>query len=161
MPFPLSTVQSCANSSDRWGYYVSGAGVPKDKLPLISRVIDVEYVGGYCSDAFGIKTPPNVDAINKLGGTNFSYPRVAIIDGKQDPWRAATPHAEGTAARVSTTEQPYILLDPAVHHWDEYGLSQAEKAAGLPPKNIVDVQRQEVNFVKAWVKEWKDQHKGK
>lgn len=96
-----------------------------------------------------------MDIINRLGGFKFSYPRVAIIDGKQDPWRAATPHKIGVNEdRKSTTSEPFILIDYATHHWDEFDVPQSEYEPGYPPKQIVDVHNQEVAFVKAWLKEF-------
>lgn len=137
-----------------WGYFQTGSGVPEGQLPLISRVIDVEYSSVICKDAFNITTPPQVERINQWGGFNFSYPRLAIIDGQHDPWRQATPHAIGLPDRSSTTDEPFLLIDFAVHHWDENGLFPNQTTATLPPAPIKDVQAQEVEFVKAWMKEW-------
>lgn len=138
-----------------WGYLQTGSGVPKDQLPLISRLIDIEYSSELCKEAFNITTPSQVDRINKWGGFNISYPRLAIIDGEHDPWRQATPHAIGLPERVSTTSEPFILIADAVHHWDENGLFPNETTPDLPPTPIKDTQKQEVSFVKAWLAEWK------
>lgn len=128
--------------------------MPKDQLPLISRTITLEFASSHCSRVFNITTPPNVDIINKWGGFNFSYPRVAIIDGEQDPWRAATPHADGLPKRKSTTSEPFILVNWGVHHWDEFGLPEDVSIPGLPPPQVIDVQHKEIEFVKAWLEEW-------
>lgn len=77
----------------------------------------------------------------------------------QDPWRAATPHADGQPDRVSTTSEPYLMVDWGVHHWDEFGMREGDNEEGLPPKQVVDVQRQQVEFVQAWLKEWDEEHK--
>ncbi|KAJ2978736.1 hypothetical protein NQ176_g3655 [Zarea fungicola] len=139
----------------QWGYFISGSGVPQDILGILSRAVTVEFIASGCNDTFGITTPPNVDSINRLGGIEFSYPRVAIVDGKQDPWRTATPHKIGANAnRKSTTEQPFVLIDPATHHWDEFDVPASEYKPGYPPKQIVDVHNQEVAFVKAWLAEF-------
>nr|XP_036581869.1 extracelular serine carboxypeptidase [Colletotrichum truncatum]KAF6790426.1 extracelular serine carboxypeptidase [Colletotrichum truncatum] len=138
-----------------WGYFQTGSGVPQDQLPLISRVIDVEYSSIYCRKAFNITTPPNVDAINKHGGFNFSYPRVAIVDGEADPWRAATPHKIGLD-RKSTTSEPFLLIPLGVHHWDENSVKDEDVTVDFPPDSIKEVQAQEVEFVKAWMKEWEE-----
>ncbi|KAI3552936.1 serine carboxypeptidase S28 [Colletotrichum abscissum] len=138
-----------------WGYFQTGSGVPDDELPLISRLIDVDYSSIYCREAFNITEPPNVDAINKHGGFNFSYPRVAIVDGEADPWRAATPHKIGLN-RKSTTSEPFLLIDLGVHHWDENGLKPEDVTPDFPPASIKNVQAQEVEFVKAWMKEWEE-----
>lgn len=134
--------------------------MPQDIQGIVSRAVTLDSAISGCQSSFGITTPPNVDSINKLGGTNFSYPRVAIIDGKQDPWRAATPHKEGAnAGRQSTTEQPFLLIDYATHHWDEDDIPASQYKPGYPPKQIVDVHNQEVAFVKAWLDEFHKQRK--
>ncbi|KAA8648062.1 hypothetical protein EYZ11_011251 [Aspergillus tanneri] len=149
-----------------WGYFTTGSGVPSDILPLISRVLTVPALSKFCPEKFGITTPPDVDRINKHGGHDFSYPRVAIIDGLSDPWREATPHADGTTPRKSTDQEPYILIDVpaedvwdkvrgAVHHWDQNGVLGNESTADIPPKQIVDVQKEVVRFVGVWLKQWK------
>ena len=154
----------------QWGFLQTGSGVPHDQLPLISRTLDIEYESLICREAFGLNGTADVASINDIyGGYDISYDRLAIIDGKEDPWRGATPHAPEYAynttselnpnggVRKSTTEQPFILIDTpggAVHHWDENGLFANQTANGLPPANITKVQDQEVAFVKAWMKEW-------
>ncbi|OAA80442.1 Peptidase S28 [Akanthomyces lecanii RCEF 1005] len=139
----------------QWGFFVSGAGVPKDIRGILSRAVTVDDRSAGCQQVFGISDPPNVESINRLGGVNFSSPRLAILDGKQDPWRGATPHRLGeNAGRKSTTEQPFILIDPATHHWDESDIPASEYKSGYPPKQIVDVHNEEVAFVRAWVKEF-------
>ncbi|CAM1505822.1 Fc.00g114590.m01.CDS01 [Cosmosporella sp. VM-42] len=148
------TYQTCT----QWGFFQTGSGVPKNQLPLISRLIDLEYNTIYCREAFNITTLPNVESINKLGGVNFSYPRVAIIDGAADPWRAATPHRIGAPDRKSTTEEPFILIEHGVHHWDENGLDANHTSPDLPPKAVKQAQQEEIRFVKAWLKEWKSLH---
>lgn len=54
-----------------WGYLQTGSGVPADQLPLISRLIDLQYSSLICEGAFNITTPPNLEAINKYGGFNL------------------------------------------------------------------------------------------
>ncbi|GJN73751.1 hypothetical protein PLICBS_007834 [Purpureocillium lilacinum] len=143
-----------------WGYFNSGAATPKNKLSMISRALTYEYSTTSCRRLFNITAHPDVDAVNKYGGFNFSYPRVALINGAQDPWRAATGHAIGRPGRQSTTEEPFILVDWAVHHWDENGLKDpAQARPGFPPKQIVDVQAEEVRFVKAWLQEFDKKQK--
>ncbi|KAG5930049.1 hypothetical protein E4U42_003210 [Claviceps africana] len=145
-----------------WGYFVNGASTPKDRLPMASRAVDVEYASYDCKSSFNITARPNVNIINKHGGFNFSYPRVAFIDGKQDPWRAGGPHAIGLPGRVSTPSEPFELIDWGVHHWDESDLSDdAEREPGLPPKQIVDIHRKEVEIVRHWLEEFKALKKGR
>lgn len=104
-----------------WGYLSPGSTVPKDQLPLISRLLTVEFLAGFCTYAFNITTPPNVEAANKYGGFNISYPRLALIGGQADPWRPATPLATlpepDRLNTTSTVNQPVVLIEGAVHHW--------------------------------------------
>ncbi|KAF5002490.1 hypothetical protein FGRMN_315 [Fusarium graminum] len=150
------TYQTCT----QWGYWQTGSGAPKGQLPMVSRLIDVEYSTIPCREEFNITTPPNVESINKLGGFNFSFPRVAIIDGEYDPWRAATPHKIGLPPRKSTVSEPYILIPYGVHHWDENGLDPDSTEIGLPPPAVAKAQQDIVDFTKAWLEEW-DKKKGK
>lgn len=140
-----------------WGYLQTGSGVPANQRPLISRTIELEYSTLVCRYGFNITTPPDVQRINKHGGYDISYPRLAFLDGEWDPWRPASPHAYayGAKPRNSTTSEPFILIDDAVHHWDENGLFPNETTAELPPKPVVDAQTEIVTFVKAWMQEWK------
>ncbi|KAI0403989.1 peptidase S28 [Xylaria palmicola] len=138
----------------QWGYLQTGSGVPQNELPLISRTIDIGYSSVICREAFNLTQTANVDAINKYGGFDLRYPRLAYVDGEWDPWRAATPHALGRPDRQSTISEPYILIDNAVHHWDENGRFPNETTPKLPPAPVADAQRQEAIFVKAWLKEF-------
>lgn len=108
-----------------WGYIQTGSGVPADELPLQPRVLDLEYLTAVCRYAFNITSPPDTDVINQYGGFNISYPRLAHIGGETDPWRAASPLATldvPTRLNVSSTiDEPVILIQGAVHHWDENG----------------------------------------
>ena len=101
--------------------------------------------------------PPNINAINKYGGYDIAYDRLAFVDGEVDPWRGVSPHApEAKPRETSTIQQPFILIEDAVHHWDENGVFENETlAAGLPPKSVAEAQAQEVEFVRAWLAEWK------
>lgn len=137
-----------------WGYLQTGSGVPESQLPLVSRMIDIPFLSTVCREAFNITTPSQVERINKHGGVNISYPRLAHVDGEWDPWRAASPHRIGLPERDSTVSEPFILIDGGVHHWDENGLFPNETTSKLPPKPVKEAQKEEVAFVKEWVKEW-------
>lgn len=130
--------------------------MPATQLPLISRLLTLDFESIICREAFNLSSPADVDAINKYGGYDISYDRLAIIDGEQDPWRGVTPHSPQAPNpnRVSTTQEPFSLISGAVHHWDENGLFANETSAELPPKPVRDVQAQEVAFVKAWLAEF-------
>ncbi|GAO18718.1 hypothetical protein UVI_02047240 [Ustilaginoidea virens] len=140
-----------------WGYFFSGESVPEDRLPLVSRALTAEYSSYRCRSMLNITTRPDVGVINKHGGFGLRYPRLAFIDGRQDPWRAAGPHAIGLPGRKSTPSEPFELLDWGVHHWDENGADAGDDAygeEGLPPKQVVDMQRREVDMVVGWLKEF-------
>ncbi|KAK2046182.1 serine carboxypeptidase S28 [Colletotrichum somersetense] len=140
----------------QWGYLQTGSGVPENQLGLISRLIDIDFTTRICRLAFNITTLPDVGAINKYGGYNFSYPRVAIIDGEADPWRAATPNKIGLLRPESTIEEPNLVIAGGVHHWDENGLFKNETTAELPPLPVKDAQAFELEFVQAWLQEWEE-----
>ncbi|KAF2769483.1 hypothetical protein EJ03DRAFT_292874 [Teratosphaeria nubilosa] len=139
-----------------WGYLQTGSGVPSDQLPIISRLLTLEYESIVCRAAFNITTPPDTESVNKYGGYNISYPRLAIIDGEWDPWRPATPHAFGYGAvnRPSTPSQPFLLISEAVHHWDENGLFFNQTTFDLPPPAVAETQSTEVIFATEWMQEW-------
>ncbi|KAM0813435.1 putative Extracellular serine carboxypeptidase [Seiridium cardinale] len=138
-----------------WGFLQTGSGTPADQLPLISRTIDIPYSAQICVESFNITTPSDVEVINKYGGFNLSYPRLAFIDGEWDPWRAATPHAIHLPERPDTISEPFRLIPKAVHHWDENGLFANETTPELPPPSVKEVQEYEVEFVTEWLKDWK------
>ena len=148
------TYQTCT----QWGYFVTGTGVPEDRKPLMSRLVDLEYATMWCRDVFGIPAEPDMESINKYGGVNFSHSRVAFIDGEHDPWRQAGVHRIGVnEGRESTLSEPFILLEGGVHHWDQYGPKKNATGSWLPPKEVTDVQKAEIDFVKAWLKEWEQE----
>ena len=128
--------------------------MPSDQLPLISRAIDLEYSSIVCRDAFNLKEPAKVENVNKYGAFNISHSRLAFVDGEWDPWRAAGVHAFNAPERKSTTSEPYILIDRAVHHWDENGLFPNETTPDLPPPPVAEAKREIVEFVRKWVEEW-------
>ncbi|MCJ1291575.1 hypothetical protein MMC34_003120 [Xylographa carneopallida] len=141
----------------QWGFLQTGSGVPKNQLPIISRTQTLEYESLICRDAFNITTPPDTDAVNYIGAYNISYNRLAFIDGQEDPWRPATVHAPEAKPwnRTASTDQPFLLIAGAVHHWDENGLFANQTTKALPPAPVADAQKAEESFVQAWVKEKK------
>lgn len=52
------------------------------------------------------------------------------------------------------------MIDWGVHHWDEFGAREGAEE-GLPPTQVVDNQNQQVQFVKAWLKQWDAENNGK
>ncbi|KAK4702522.1 hypothetical protein P7C70_g3698, partial [Phenoliferia sp. Uapishka_3] len=140
-----------------WGYYM---GAPPEGLPsLISKFITTDYTGQICKIAFPkgkinrVPNSPNVTEINQWGSYDFSYPRLAFIDGSEDPWLYATPHSPHriNSAREDTISEPFKLIAGGVHHWDENG-----RLDGELPIVIKKVHKEEVAFVKEWMKEWRE-----
>ncbi|KAK4634856.1 putative extracellular serine carboxypeptidase [Fulvia fulva] len=139
-----------------WGFLQTGNTPPEYGAPIVSRLMTLEDQSLICRAAFNITTPPDISTVNKYGGYNISYPRLAIVDGDWDPWKPSTPHGFefGAKERMSTASEPFILIAEAVHHWDENGLFPNETTATLPPHRIVDVQAQELQFVQEWLLAW-------
>ncbi|KAI1934339.1 low-affinity phosphate transporter [Ophidiomyces ophidiicola] len=135
-----------------WGFLQTGSGVPKHIQPLISRVIDLEYTSLICREAFGIHKEAETDRVNKWGGYDIEYLRLAFVDGEADPWVEASPHATAAKPRKHTLDKPFILIKDAVHHWDENGVFPNETTPTFPPPRIQKVQAQEIEFVKKWLK---------
>ena len=142
-----------------WGYLQTGSGVPADQLPLISRFITLEYLTQICRYAFDISAPPDLEIINQYGNFNLSYPRLAHIGGETDPWRQASTLATLDVPTLlntsSTVSEPKLLIQGAVHHWDENGLFANETTAELPPPPVANTQKEMAQFVQAWMMEWK------
>lgn len=161
--FDSWSYQTCTE----WGYWVTGSGFDSSLgKPLISRILDLEFENSYCKTSFGIVTPPNVTAVNKYGGFDISYPRLAIINGLADPWREATPAADGARPRESTASEPWLLIDNppedvwdglrgAGHHWEANGVFANQTQEKQPPKAIADAQADIVQFVGIWIEEWR------
>jgi len=86
-----------------------------------------------------------------------------MIDGDRDPWRPATAHAspfnETAINRTSTVSEPFILIENAVHHFDENGLFPNQTVDSLPnllpPQPVRDAQAEILSFVKGWMLEWR------
>lgn len=147
----------------QWGYLGTGSGQPSNRKAILSRTLDLEYESRVCRYAFNITTPPDVDAINKYGGFNLSYPRLAHIAGSADPWTPATPWKEELKQREwrkNDTSEPFLLIEGAVHHWDSNGLLEGEEREGRrTPEAVRVVQEYEVEFVRAWVEEARESGK--
>ncbi|KHN95916.1 extracelular serine carboxypeptidase [Metarhizium album ARSEF 1941] len=141
-----------------WGFFINGASTPHDRLAMIPRALTAKSASLTCEAVFGIKSRPQVETINKHGGFNFSYPRVAFIDGKQDPWRCAGVHADGLPDRSSTWTEPYELMDWGVHQWDENGQGDKQFWEGdmsQAPQQVANMQGKELEIVKKWLKEFR------
>ena len=105
----------------QWGYIQPGSTVPEDIMPIVSRLVTLEYLTAPCRLAFNLTEPPKVEEINQYGGFNITYPRLAHIGGETDPWRPASPLATREEPTVlnhtSTVSEPIIMIEGAVHHW--------------------------------------------
>ena len=143
----------------QWGYLQVGSTVPADQLPLVSRTITLEYASIICRDAFNLTEPAKTEEINQYGGFTISYDRLAQIGGQTDPWRPTTPLNDAYLNTTSTTQQPRVLIEGAVHHWDENGLFPNETTATLPPAPIVEAQSEELQFVQAWLAEYQQKRR--
>jgi hypothetical protein len=101
----------------RWGYFSAFSSTPRSVRPVGSRLITLDEASMKCKLAFNLTTKDvDVDSINRHGGFNISYPRLAFIDGEQDPWRWAGVHAPGLPARQDTLSEPYMLIQGGIHH---------------------------------------------
>lgn len=134
-----------------WGYIQTG-NTPPEIQPLVSRAMDLEYGTYFCRSAFNITNPPNVTEVNKYGGFDIEYERLAIIGGNADPWKQATPLAEGARKRESTTSKPFHEIAHGVHHWEENGIFENKTTPILPPNQVVYAQQFLRNFVIEWLK---------
>lgn len=136
-------------------YYVSGSGIPKNILGILSRVVTLEYAASGCNEAFGITGLPNVDSINRLGRSGFSYyPSVAIIENRILGALPQHTRLGRNTCRQSTIGRPFILIEPATYHWDKDDVPASQYRLGYPPPQIVDVHNQEATFVKVWINEF-------
>ncbi|PYI25969.1 hypothetical protein BP00DRAFT_328847, partial [Aspergillus indologenus CBS 114.80] len=153
-----------------WGYFMPGSTVPAHIPPLVSRLLTPGFWVDMCNTTYGITTPPDTDRINRYGGFEFSYPRVAHIGGVADPWKEASPFATGVPVRNSTAEEPMILIrvpaeevydgmEGGVHHWDQNGVFGVEEhwegKRVVPPKGVREVQGEVIGFVGGWLGEWR------
>ncbi|KAJ4341139.1 hypothetical protein N0V95_007303 [Ascochyta clinopodiicola] len=136
-----------------WGYIQTG-NTPADIQPLISRTLDLDYLTFFCRAQFNITTPPDLEKVNKYGGYNISYPRLATIGGNADPWRPATP-LWYPDSREDSVEEPWHLISHGVHHWEENGIFDNETTPILPPYQVIYAQQYLKNFVVDWLAEWK------
>lgn len=94
-------------------------------------------------------------------------------------WIGATPHSPHAKERKDTLRKPFkiipevsshsllipylvdyglnLFLWQGVHHWDENGLDDPS----YEPKEIRKIHREEIEFVRSWLKEWKGRGKWK
>ncbi|KLO14751.1 peptidase S28 [Schizopora paradoxa] len=138
-----------------WGYFVTAP--PDPEFPrIVSRQLTLETQSRICQQAyppgkhFQVPALPNITAVNVLGDFAIAADRLAIIDGEVDPWRPDTPHSQNAEDRNDTILQPFKLIPNAVHHYDEYGLTDIRDE----PLEIMQIHLEMIHFVKEWLKDW-------
>ena len=137
------------------------SGAPKGVLPIVSQLMTVDYLSLPCKLAFNQTSLPDINRINQWGGLNFSYPRLAITGGTDDPWRQATPLADDAVDQLhlkSTASEPKILIQGGVHQWDLDGVLANETNATYPPPAVQQAHLTEIAFVKEWLEDWNANH---
>ncbi|KAL1736475.1 peptidase S28 [Schizophyllum commune] len=139
----------------QWGFF--NVPPPDPAQPrIISSFITLESESKICKQAyapgeyFTVPAEPNITAVNALGGYDIAADRLAIIDGEVDPWRPDTPHSLDAKPRDDTTIRPFKLIPGAVHHYDEYGLTDLSQE----PPEIQQIHEEMIAFVTEWLKEW-------
>lgn len=162
------TFQYCST----WGYIMTAPPVPR-YLPtpdgkskyfvssgpkIVSTLLDYAYAHEICEKGFPagqhhtMPERPNIDEVNRLGNFHLAVDRLAFVDGQYDPWRPATVHSEEFAYggnRADTVERPFKLIPDCWHHCDENGVKDERKT----PERVRLIHEQQVEFVKAWLKE--------
>ncbi|KAF8754379.1 Peptidase S28 [Rhizoctonia solani] len=160
------TVEECFGTRDdskfrltdlgqEWRAWTWQGAPPNQAYPtIVSRRLTLDYTSAICRQAFPpgehISVPdwPNVTAVNALGDYGLSADRLAFIDGDEDPWLPATPHSPHAPERADTVLRPFKLIRTGVHHHDENGVEPHSEE----PAHIQAIHRQEIEFVKAWLK---------
>ncbi|KAI0074024.1 peptidase S28 [Panus rudis PR-1116 ss-1] len=140
----------------QWGYFSTAPPDPR-RPRIVSKLLTLEYESKICKQAFPpgkyfqVPPMPNITAVNALGDFDIAADRLAFIDGEVDPWRPCTPHSEYARNRPDTILRPFKLIPHGVHHWDENGLRNTDDE----PFDIRKIHAEEVDFVTAWLKDWK------
>ncbi|PWZ02731.1 hypothetical protein BCV70DRAFT_224424 [Testicularia cyperi] len=161
------TFQYCST----WGYIMTAPPVPEAKTAadgsryfvssgpkLVSTLLDYAYAHEICEKGFPagehytMPARPDIDEVNKLGGFELEFDRLAFVDGQYDPWRPATVHSEEFAYggnRPDTLQKPFKLIPDCWHHCDENGVKDPAKT----PERVRLIHQQQIAFVKEWLKQ--------
>ncbi|THH02794.1 hypothetical protein EW026_g112 [Hermanssonia centrifuga] len=145
----------------QFGFFFTAPPDPKQPR-VISKLLTLDYAKMICEFAyppgqhFTVPALPNITAVNSIGGLNIAADRLAIVDGQEDPWRPNTPHSDIAKKRPDTPLRPFKLISGAVHHYDENGLSNRT----AEPPVIQEIHSQEVQFVQAWLSDFKQSKSG-
>lgn len=102
--------------------------------------------------------------MNKYGGFNMSYPRLAISTGQFDWYRTIGPLAEfledgspnPRARSNGTVNEPQIIIEGGYHEWDFPGVFANESIK--VPRVVKDAKAREIAAVQTWLKEWNQTH---
>ncbi|ETI23786.1 hypothetical protein G647_05592 [Cladophialophora carrionii CBS 160.54] len=145
------------------GYTPGTPGHPH-ALPLVSRTLTPAYFLDRCHRTYNISYDPVLERLNKYGGFNLSYPRLAISTGQLDWFRTVGPLAEfledGTPnprlKSNGTVSEPQIVIEGAFHLWDFSGVFKNETIE--VPAAVEDAQNRELQAVQAWLREWNQTH---
>jgi hypothetical protein len=145
------------------GYTPGTPGHPH-ALPVVSRTLTPAYYLDRCHRTYNISYDPVLERMNKYGGFNLSYPRLAISTGQLDWYRTVGPLAEfledGTpnprARKKGTVSEPQIVIQGGYHEWDLPGVFKNESIK--VPAAVEDAQDRELQAVTAWLREWNQTH---
>ncbi|KDQ17272.1 hypothetical protein BOTBODRAFT_648619 [Botryobasidium botryosum FD-172 SS1] len=140
-------------------WQVANVAPPDPSHPrIVSKFVTSVGLAEFCNYQFppgkfaSIPAVPDVESINAFGGLDIAADRLAFIDGTQDPWLGATPHSWLAKNRTDTVQRPFKLIPNGVHRYDENGMADHSKE----PAYIQQIHTQEVEFVRGWLKEWKN-----
>ncbi|KAL1900693.1 hypothetical protein Cpir12675_000827 [Ceratocystis pirilliformis] len=138
-----------------WGLFQTSTTPSRDVMPVISRILTSRVSRQICYKSFSILKGPDTSQINNFGGLGFKFPRVAIINGEMDPWRAATPHRIGNELNIPQNSELYHLIPGAGHSWDMSSVHQDRVIPGEhPPPAIAEAQGYEIRLAQQWMWEW-------
>ncbi|KAH9858662.1 peptidase S28 [Lenzites betulinus] len=135
------------------GFYQEGA--PLLHPTIVTRLVQPAYDERQCTywfpEAFehlGHLPVPNVAATNKAyNGWFVQENHLFFANGHRDPWREATLAADGTSFR-STPGQPLAISDG-------FHCSDLSTTNGAVDATVLAVQKQGIQAITEWVKEWK------
>ncbi|GAA99823.1 uncharacterized protein L969DRAFT_91764 [Mixia osmundae IAM 14324] len=146
--------QTCSQMA----FFMTG-NVPTGEAAIMSKHIDLAYYKRVCQTTFPPGTfnklpeVPDMASVLKYGGYGIRHPRLAFVDGTEDPWRPCTPHADAAPPRISTTDEPYLLVQGGVHGADfggRYGPNQTATNN--------EARATELSILQSWIADWQRLH---
>ncbi|KIW27616.1 uncharacterized protein PV07_07341 [Cladophialophora immunda] len=164
--------------------YTSGTAGHPHALPLVSHTLSPAYFLDRCRRTYNTtEDEPRLDRLNRYGGVNLSYPRLALSTGELDFYRGLGPLAEflengdpnprllvggsdkqshddnndnsddGSSSSLSGDAAPEIVIEGGFHEWDFPGLFPNETDIAMP-QAVKRAKAREVEAVMAWLREW-------